>query len=120
MLCRDQSSYTRMAVLQTWVYLAGAHAIPLGHWQLVTNIATGGRMVGRAGLGGPLGCLPTPWLLSWWGRRQSGPLQLIVSLLCLLSQGGGAAHHLRRCASKPLPIKGVPLLALPIQPCCLS
>ena len=39
--CRDQSSYTRVAVLQTWEYLAQNRAIPLGHWQVVTNIATG-------------------------------------------------------------------------------
>ncbi|KAI8101453.1 hypothetical protein M9435_001559 [Picochlorum sp. BPE23] len=38
---RDQSSYTRKAVLQTWQYLAENRAIPLGHWQVVTSIATG-------------------------------------------------------------------------------
>ena len=38
---RDQSSYTRKAVLQTWQYLAQHKAIPLGHWQLVTSIAIG-------------------------------------------------------------------------------
>ncbi len=38
---RDQSSYTRKAVLQTWQYLAQHKAIPLGHWQTVTSIATG-------------------------------------------------------------------------------
>ena len=38
---RDQSSYTRKAVLQTWQYLAEKRAIPLGHWQVVTTIATG-------------------------------------------------------------------------------
>lgn len=38
---RDQSSYTRKAVLQTWQHLAQNKAIPLGHWQLVTSIATG-------------------------------------------------------------------------------
>lgn len=38
---RDQSSYVRKAVLQTWQYLAAARAIPLGHWQVVTDVATG-------------------------------------------------------------------------------
>jgi len=38
---RDQSSFTRKAVLQTWQYLAENRAIPLGHWQVVTSIATG-------------------------------------------------------------------------------
>ena len=38
---RDQSSYTRKAVLQTWEHLAQNRAIPLGHWQVVTSIATG-------------------------------------------------------------------------------
>jgi condensin complex subunit 1 len=38
---RDQSSYTRKAVLQTWQYLAEQRAIPLGHWLVVTTIATG-------------------------------------------------------------------------------
>lgn len=38
---RDQSSYTRKAVLQTWEQLAQNRAIPLGHWQVVTSIATG-------------------------------------------------------------------------------
>lgn len=38
---RDQSSYTRKAVLQTWQYLAENRAVPLGHWQVVTEIATG-------------------------------------------------------------------------------
>ena len=38
---RDQSSYTRKAVLQTWEQLAQDRAIPLGHWQVVTSIATG-------------------------------------------------------------------------------
>ena len=38
---RDQSSYTRKAVLQTWQYLAENRAIPLGHWQVVTSVATG-------------------------------------------------------------------------------
>ncbi len=38
---RDQSSYTRKAVLQTWENLAQNRAIPLGHWQVVTSIATG-------------------------------------------------------------------------------
>ena len=30
-----------MAVLQTWEHLAEMKAIPLGHWQMVTTIATG-------------------------------------------------------------------------------
>lgn len=38
---RDVSSYTRVAVLQTWGYLAEHRALPLGHWQLVTDIAIG-------------------------------------------------------------------------------
>ena len=38
---RDQSSYTRKAVLQAWTYLAENHAVPLGHWQVVTSIAVG-------------------------------------------------------------------------------
>lgn len=38
---RDQSSYTRKAVLQTWQYLAQTKSIPLGHWQVVTSIAIG-------------------------------------------------------------------------------
>lgn len=38
---RDQSSYTRKAVLQTWQNLAEQRAIPLGHWLVVTGIATG-------------------------------------------------------------------------------
>ncbi len=38
---RDQSSYTRKAVLQTWEQLAQNRSIPLGHWQVVTSIATG-------------------------------------------------------------------------------
>ncbi|KAL4434047.1 hypothetical protein ABPG75_000488 [Micractinium tetrahymenae] len=38
---RDQSSYTRVAVLQTWEYLAEHRAIPLGHWRSVTAIAKG-------------------------------------------------------------------------------
>ena len=38
---RDQSSYTRKAVLQTWQYLAEQRAIPLGHWLVVATIATG-------------------------------------------------------------------------------
>ena len=40
---RDHSSYTRVAVLQAWEYLAEHRAIPLGHWQMVTGIATGER-----------------------------------------------------------------------------
>lgn len=47
---RDHSSYTRVAVLQTWEYLAEVKAIPLGHWQMVTSIATGER--GRSALHG--------------------------------------------------------------------
>lgn len=38
---RDQSSFTRKAVLQTWQYLAENRAVPLGHWQVVTSIAIG-------------------------------------------------------------------------------
>ncbi len=38
---RDQSSFTRKAVLQTWAYLAENRAVPLGHWQVVTSIAVG-------------------------------------------------------------------------------
>lgn len=38
---RDQSSFTRKAVLQTWQYLAEHRAIPLGHWQVVTEMAIG-------------------------------------------------------------------------------
>ncbi|KAL4446838.1 hypothetical protein ABPG77_008082 [Micractinium sp. CCAP 211/92] len=38
---RDQSSYTRVAVLQTWEYLAEHRAVPLGHWRSVTEIAKG-------------------------------------------------------------------------------
>ena len=38
---RDQSSFTRKAVLQTWQYLAENRAVPLGHWQVVTSIAVG-------------------------------------------------------------------------------
>ena len=30
-----------LAVLQTWQMLAAANAIPLGHWQHVTDMATG-------------------------------------------------------------------------------
>jgi hypothetical protein len=46
---RDQSSFTRKAVLQTWQYLAEARAIPLGHWQVVTTIATG-RLADKSSL----------------------------------------------------------------------
>lgn len=49
--CRDQSSYTRVAVLQTWEYLAEHRAVPLGHWQMVTNIAVGAWTGGRIGDG---------------------------------------------------------------------
>lgn len=38
---RDQSSFTRKAVLQTWQRLAEHRAIPLGHWQVVTQMAAG-------------------------------------------------------------------------------
>ena len=38
---RDQSSFTRKAVLQTWSYLAENRAVPLGHWQVVTAVAVG-------------------------------------------------------------------------------
>lgn len=38
---RDQSSFVRKAVLQTWQYLATNRAVPLGHWLLVTTVATG-------------------------------------------------------------------------------
>jgi hypothetical protein len=63
MLCRDQSSYTRVAVLQTWAYLAANTAIPLGHWQMVTNIAIGGWAGGRGDAGLSLG-----WGWGWgWG-----------------------------------------------------
>lgn len=47
---RDHSSYTRMAVLQVWEYLAEHRAIPLGHWQVVTGIAAGALRL----------CLPLP------------------------------------------------------------
>lgn len=58
---RDQSSYTRKAVLQAWAYLAEAHAIPLGHWREIPVIAVGawgGRLAlllpeGSRGAGGP-------------------------------------------------------------------
>lgn len=45
-LCRDQSSYTRVAVLQTWEYLAEHRAVPLGHWRSVTEIAKGAAAAG--------------------------------------------------------------------------
>ncbi|GAB4818223.1 hypothetical protein N2152v2_005269 [Parachlorella kessleri] len=38
---RDQTSYVRKDVLQTWQMLAAANAIPLGHWQHVTDMAIG-------------------------------------------------------------------------------
>lgn len=38
---RDQSSFVRKTVLQTWAFLAENRAIPLGHWQVVTTTATG-------------------------------------------------------------------------------
>lgn len=47
-LCSDVSSYTRVAVLQTWGYLAEHRALPLGHWQLVTDIAIGAPLLQRA------------------------------------------------------------------------
>lgn len=43
--CSDVSSYTRVAVLQTWGYLAEHRALPLGHWQLVTDIAIGALLL---------------------------------------------------------------------------
>lgn len=45
-LCRDQSSYTRVAVLQTWENLAEHRAVPLGHWKSVTDIAKGAPVGG--------------------------------------------------------------------------
>ena len=38
---RDQSSFVRKNVLQTWAFLAEHRAIPLGHWQVVTATAAG-------------------------------------------------------------------------------
>ena len=38
---RDQSSFTRKAVLSTWATLAESRAVPLGHWGVVTSIAVG-------------------------------------------------------------------------------
>ncbi len=58
-LCRDQSSYTRVAVLQTWEYLAEHRAVPLGHWRSVTEIAKGAAATGPGprGVRGQLGML---------------------------------------------------------------
>lgn len=38
---RDQSSFTRKAVLATWAALSEQRAVPLGHWSTVTEIAIG-------------------------------------------------------------------------------
>ncbi|KAL3693566.1 hypothetical protein R1sor_007217 [Riccia sorocarpa] len=38
---RDTSAHTRKHVLRTWAYLCMEHAVPIGHWNLVSDLAAG-------------------------------------------------------------------------------
>ncbi|CAM6100082.1 unnamed protein product [Calypogeia fissa] len=38
---RDISAHTRKHVLQTWAYLCKERAVPIGHWNLVSDLAAG-------------------------------------------------------------------------------
>ena len=51
---RDTNAYTRARVLQTWAHLAGAAALPLGHWVAVTELAIGEAV------------FPTAWRTACW------------------------------------------------------
>jgi hypothetical protein len=81
---RDQSSYTRCAVLQTWAHLAEHRAIPLGHWQMVTGIATGAWQERRRP-GSPAGASPLH-------RRPLLALHAPPARVCFCSPAHGAGR----------------------------